>query len=116
MMTLRNLFLISTVVLVSFAMAQTLAQPAESPLNQYQILGALAAQPPGTTLVRLVQQHGIDFPPSILYLRTLRESGAGDPLLEAVRSAKQVNPLANAASRATQVQEAERALRAELQH
>jgi tetratricopeptide (TPR) repeat protein len=61
------------------------------PLDEVEIAGLLVSSEFSGYLARLVQQGGIDFCPVDEYLNRLRNVGGQDPLLQAIRTAKQYN-------------------------
>jgi tetratricopeptide (TPR) repeat protein len=78
--------LLFVVCLIAIPTLNSQAQ-SEKPLNVYQILRLLAGGVPAMRMATLAQERGIDFEPSLSFLRTLREAGANDSLLDALKSA-----------------------------
>src|SRR5713101_3794782 len=81
-------------VLILFTVSIVLAQappPSEKPLNKNNILELLRNDVPSERLADLVERYGIDFELTDDYVKTLREAGAKDVLLKALRSAKRVD-------------------------
>ena len=101
-------------LLILFATSTALPQvttpvpKSPKPLRQDQVLKLMQNYVPSARLAYFVKQRGIDFEPTEGYLRALREVGAEEVLLEALRAAKPAKlqaAEANAATRAAQIQQ-----------
>jgi hypothetical protein len=62
------------------------------PLHKNEILQMLSNSLPSEQIADLVKDSGIDFEPTDDYLGSLRQAGANDVLIEAIRKAKRVKP------------------------
>ena len=77
------------VILVTASLGLAQAPPAQKkPLDQIQVLALLAGEVPSARVALLVNERGISFEPNEDYLTTLKNVGADDVLLRAVRAAK----------------------------
>ena len=77
------------VILVAASLGLAQAPPApKKPLDQIQILALLAGGVPSPRVAMLVNERGINFEPNENYLTTLKNVGAEDVLLGALRAAK----------------------------
>ena len=77
------------VILVAASLGLAQAPPApKKPLDQIQVLALLAGGVPSPRVAMLVNERGISFEPTEDYLTTLKNVGADDVLLRAVRAAK----------------------------
>jgi len=77
------------VILVAASIGLAQAPPAEKkPLDQIQVVALLAGGVPSHRVAMLVSERGISFEPTEDYLTTLKNVGADDVLLGAVRVAK----------------------------
>ena len=84
---MKRMCLLVILVAASIGLAQ--APPAEKkPLDQIQVLALLAGGVPSQRVAMLVNERGISFEPTEDYLTTLKNVGAEDVLLRAVRAAK----------------------------
>jgi TonB family protein len=81
-----KLFIISVLMLSGLTFAQIEA-PRGKALNQIELTALLATGSTSERLARLVQDRGIDFTPDEVFLKSLQEDEAGDPLLTALKSA-----------------------------
>jgi hypothetical protein len=79
-----------TVLAILFALGNVFAQSTSSPkpLTQGNILQLLKSDVPSARIAELVGTHGIDFEPSADFVVTLRQAGANDDLINALRIAK----------------------------
>ena len=77
------------VILVAASLGLVQAPPAQmKPLDQIQVLALLAGGVPSPRVAMLVNERGINFEPNEDYLATLKNVGAEDVLLGALRVAK----------------------------
>ena len=84
---MKRTCLLVILVAASLGLAQT--PPAQKkPLDQIQVLALLAGGVPSPRVAMLVNERGISFEPNEDYLATLKNVGADDVLLRAVRAAK----------------------------
>jgi Flp pilus assembly protein TadD len=77
------------VILVAASLGLAQAPPGQKkPLDQIQVLSLLAGGVPSQRVAMLVNERGISFEPTEDYLTTLKNVGAEDVLLRALRAAK----------------------------
>jgi formylglycine-generating enzyme required for sulfatase activity len=84
---MKTCFLMLILVLAVVAQSAT-PQQAQPPLTKEQVIGLLKAKMDNAQLAKLVRERGIDFEVTDDYLQALREAGAQDVLIEALRTAK----------------------------
>jgi formylglycine-generating enzyme required for sulfatase activity len=63
-------------------------QQAPEPLTKGQLMNLVKAEMPTPQLVKLIHEHGIDFDLSDDYLLALRNAGAQEPVIQALRAAR----------------------------
>jgi Flp pilus assembly protein TadD len=81
------------VILVTASLGLAQAPPAQKkPLDQIQVLALLAGGVPSPRVAMLVNERGINFEPNEDYLTTLKNAGAEDVLLGALRVARRTKP------------------------
>ena len=96
------------VILVAASLGLGQAPPSpRKPLDQIQVLTLLACGVPSERLAALVNEQGISFEPNEDYLTTLKNVGAEDVLLAAVRAAKHTKAEALSAEGAAKRQQAQ---------
>jgi tetratricopeptide (TPR) repeat protein len=88
-MNLRPFVLVLLVASVCLAQAP---KPSQKPLSKEEILELARNYVPSGRLADLVQEHGIDFVPGDDFIKALREAGAEEVLINALRGAKQARP------------------------
>ena len=81
-------FFIALMVLIAVVAAPARPQQPERPLTKDQVLGLAKAGMETPELVKLIRQHGIDFDLSDDYLQALRQAGAQEPVIQALRTAR----------------------------
>ncbi len=86
------LFVFAVAVVLIGAVGVRGIDPVPAPLSRAQIISLLESAVSPKRIVTLVEQRGINFEPSEQDLQTLKEAKAGDAVLGAVRSARQVLP------------------------
>ncbi len=82
----------SATVILSLLMASALAgapAPEDKPLTKDQVMGLVRNQLGDESGAKVVEQRGIDFEPTDDFVRALRDAGAGEVFLKAVREARQ---------------------------
>jgi TonB family protein len=84
---MKPFIIISVLMLSSLTFAQ-IAAPHGKALSQVELTALLATGSTSERLARLVQDRGIDFTPDEIFLKSLQEDEAGDPLLTALKSAE----------------------------
>jgi len=85
------LFVVATFgasLLSSYLQRETPKPPPKAPLVVFDFLVPLVEGKPQEQLVKQVAEQGVVFPPRVEYLGILREAGAGENLLQALRGAK----------------------------
>jgi hypothetical protein len=83
---MRIAALVFLVFLTVFA-APALPQEASKPMNKNQVMALLKAGMENQELAKKVEQFGIDFEPTDEYLQALRQAGAQEVLIQALRTA-----------------------------
>ena len=81
-------FIILLVVLLAVSAHPAGAQQNPKPLSKDQIMGLARAGMETSDLVKLIHEHGIDFDPSSDYMQALRQAGAQEPVLQALRASR----------------------------
>ncbi len=90
---MKSKFLLAALLVASF-WSPLSGYPQERPLTKDQVLGLVRSQLGDESGAKLVQQRGIDFEPTEDFIRTLREAGAGEAFLKAVRGVRGPSPAA----------------------
>jgi hypothetical protein len=77
-------------VMVFVAVIAPLAHPQqkEKPLSKVQIMSLAQAGMETTDLVKLIREHGTDFDLTDDYVQSLRQAGAQEPVIQALRAAR----------------------------
>jgi tetratricopeptide (TPR) repeat protein len=84
----RKLAIISLTFFLASGLVGALT-PQDKPLTKDQVMGLVRNRLGDESGAKVVEQRGIDFEPTDDFLSSLREAGAGDVFLKAVREAKQ---------------------------
>jgi len=84
----RKLAIISLTFFMASGVVGALT-PQDKPLTKDQVMGLVRNRLGDYSGAKVVEQRGIDFEPTDDFLRSLREAGADDVFLKAVRDAKQ---------------------------
>jgi S1-C subfamily serine protease len=79
--------LLVPVILFAALVAPVFAQSSAKPLTKDQVMGLAKAGMETPELVKLIEEHGIDFDPSDDYVQALRQAGAQDAVIQALRAA-----------------------------
>ena len=84
-MKLRFLMLI---IFIAVAVRPALPQQANKPLEKQQVMDLVKAGMETPELVKLIREHGVDFDLTEDYLQGLRNAGAQEPVIQALRAAR----------------------------
>ena len=102
-MRLRNL-LTCLVLALGLAFVQR-AQAEQKPLTRDQVLNLVRNQLGDETGAKAIEQRGIDFEPAADFIQSLKDAGANEAFIQALRKAKRAKPPSEAAKKPlTQVQ------------
>lgn len=80
--------LITLIVFIAVVAVSARPQQAQKPLTKEQVTDLAKAGMTTPQLVKLIQEHGIDFDLTNDYLEALRQAGAQEPVIEALRAAR----------------------------
>jgi hypothetical protein len=81
-------FFIPLIVFLTVVAVPGRPQQAEKPLTKDQVMGLAKAGMETPELVKLIHEHGIDFDLADDYLQALRQAGAQEPVIQALRAAR----------------------------
>jgi len=76
------------IIFLAFVAPATCPQEAIPPLTKDQIMDLVKFRMDTTDLANRIKEHGIDFEPTNDYLEALRQAGAQEPVIQAIREAK----------------------------
>jgi formylglycine-generating enzyme required for sulfatase activity len=82
---MRSKFFMAIVLVSALGLAAT-PQETKKPLTKDQVMSLVKGSVPSARVAELVRENGIDFEPTEEYFRTLRSAGAGQVLIDALRS------------------------------
>jgi hypothetical protein len=81
-------FFIGLIVFLAVVAGTARPQQAQKPLTKDQVMELAKAGMETPDLVKLIHEHGIDFDSTDDYLQALRQAGAQEPVIEALRAAR----------------------------
>ncbi len=81
-------FLIAMLIFFAAVAVSSYPQQPQKPLSKDQVMGLAKAGMETSELVKLIHDHGVDFDVADDFVRALRQAGAQEPVIQALRAAR----------------------------